>query len=66
MIYLSGAEEKEAAQYLNEAAKIALKSTCLRAKCGSVIVKDIAKDAEISSLAPLLFRGSHRKTRKNL
>lgn len=40
MRYLSGEEEKEAITYFEEAAKVGLSSKCLRAKCGSVIVKD--------------------------
>lgn len=40
MRYLSGEEEKKAMEYIEKAAKIALRSTCLRSRCGSVIVKD--------------------------
>ncbi len=40
MKILSGDEEKEALEYLVKAAEIALESTCLRSKCGSVIVKN--------------------------
>lgn len=40
MKYLSDQEEKQALEYINKAAKIALDSTCKRAKCGCVIVKD--------------------------
>ena len=40
MRYLSGEEEKKARKYIDEAANIALDSTCLRRKCGAVIVKD--------------------------
>ena len=40
MRYITGEEEKEATKYIEEAAKIALNSTCLRSRCGSVIVKD--------------------------
>jgi len=32
--------DKVAEEFLNETKKVALKSTCLRAKCGAVIVKD--------------------------
>lgn len=39
MRILSGDEEKEAINYLGIAGDIALRSLCLRAKCGSVIVK---------------------------
>lgn len=38
MAFISGREEEDARVYFNEAAREALKSTCLRAKCGSVIV----------------------------
>ena len=40
MRYLSGKEEKFALNYMNEAESSATGSTCLRAKCGSVIAKD--------------------------
>ena len=40
MRYLTGEEEQEAIRYLNEAAKIAQQSCCLRRKCGSVLVKE--------------------------
>lgn len=40
MKVLCGEEEKEALRYLSEAARIALGSTCLRARCGSVIVSN--------------------------
>jgi len=40
MKYLSNQEEKEAINYFNQAAEIAKNSTCLRDKCGSLIVKD--------------------------
>ena len=40
MRYLSGKEEKFALNYMNEAGSSATGSTCLRAKCGSVIAKD--------------------------
>ncbi|HNU96284.1 MAG TPA: deaminase [Candidatus Magasanikbacteria bacterium] len=40
MKYLSGQEEKQALEYINKATRIALDSTCERAKCGCVIVKD--------------------------
>jgi deoxycytidylate deaminase len=40
MEYLSSTEEKKALEFINEAAKIALKSSCFRAKCGTVIVKN--------------------------
>ena len=42
MQYLSGEQEKEALYYLGVAAGIAKQSCCLRAKCGSIIVKDSA------------------------
>src|SRR3989344_6850073 len=40
MRYLSGEEERKALEYMQIAKNIALESVCLRAKCGSVIVKD--------------------------
>jgi len=40
MKFLSGQEEIEAIKYFNKAAETALNSTCLRSKCGAVIVKD--------------------------
>lgn len=40
MRYLSGEEEKEAIEFIEHATEIAKKATCLRHKCGSVIVKD--------------------------
>ncbi|HVZ75740.1 MAG TPA: hypothetical protein VG934_00500 [Candidatus Paceibacterota bacterium] len=40
MNYLRGAEERVAIAWMNEAAAAAQKALCLRAKCGTVIVKD--------------------------
>jgi deoxycytidylate deaminase len=40
MRYLKGAEESEALSWIKEAAKVAEQALCLKAKCGSVIVKD--------------------------
>ena len=40
MRLLQGEEEKEALRWFDEAAKVAADSLCLRAKCGSVVVKD--------------------------
>lgn len=40
MRYLSGQEEKQALEHIKKASEIALNSTCERAKCGCVIVKD--------------------------
>ncbi len=40
MRYLNGEEEKEAIGCINEAAKAAERSCCLRARCGSVIVNE--------------------------
>lgn len=40
MKYLTNNEEKKALEYINQAAKIALNSTCERARCGSVIVQN--------------------------
>ncbi len=40
MRYLKGAEENEALSWVKEAAKVAEQALCLKAKCGSVIVKD--------------------------
>jgi deoxycytidylate deaminase len=40
MKYLSGDEEKKALEYIEKAVQIALGSTCDRARCGCVIVKE--------------------------
>jgi deoxycytidylate deaminase len=40
MKYLKDKEEEEAKIWMQEAAKVAEKALCLRAKCGTVIVKD--------------------------
>ena len=40
MRYLSGEEEKEAITYMEEAAKVALHSLCLKSRCGTVIVNE--------------------------
>ncbi|HRY36311.1 MAG TPA: hypothetical protein P5230_00310 [Candidatus Magasanikbacteria bacterium] len=40
MKFLSDQEEKQALDYIEKAAKIALYSTCERARCGCVIIKD--------------------------
>lgn len=40
MRFLSGNDERNAMKYIDTAAKVALESQCLRAKCGSVIVKN--------------------------
>lgn len=40
MKYLQNTEEQEAINWMKEAAKVAEKALCLRAKCGTVIVKD--------------------------
>ncbi|MGV8161851.1 MAG: hypothetical protein ACP5N2_00785 [Candidatus Nanoarchaeia archaeon] len=40
MRYLTGEEEKNAQEYMNTAAKIALSGTCERSLCGAVIVKE--------------------------
>ncbi|MFA5172957.1 MAG: deaminase [Candidatus Paceibacterota bacterium] len=40
MEYLKDQKEKEAIQWMNKAAEIAKKALCLKAKCGTVIVKD--------------------------
>src|ERR1700733_9319996 len=40
MKFLSGTEEQEANRWLAEAARVARKALCLRAKCGTVIIKD--------------------------
>lgn len=46
MKYLKGKEEKKAIKYLKAAGEVARKSTCQRAKCGTVIV---ANDTMIGS-----------------
>jgi len=40
MRFLAGTEEKEAREHMERAAKLAEKASCLRSKCGSVIVKE--------------------------
>lgn len=40
MKYLTGDEEQQASKHLNEAAKIALKATCERDRCGCIIIKN--------------------------
>lgn len=40
MRYLKDLEEEEARKYLFLSAEVAKKSTCLKSKCGSIIVKD--------------------------
>ena len=40
MKFLTGTEEQESTHWLNEAGRVARKALCLRAKCGTVIVKD--------------------------
>ena len=40
MRYLVGREEQEANRWLADAARVARKALCLRAKCGAIIVKD--------------------------
>lgn len=40
MEYLKGKQEVEAIKWMNEAAEVAKKALCLKAKCGTVIVKD--------------------------
>jgi deoxycytidylate deaminase len=39
MRFLKGSEEKQAMIFIEEAAKIAQSSSCLRSKCGSIIVR---------------------------
>jgi deoxycytidylate deaminase len=40
MIYLKDKEEKEAKDWMKEATEVAKKAICLKARCGTVIVKD--------------------------
>ncbi|MAH03404.1 hypothetical protein CMI39_01310 [Candidatus Pacearchaeota archaeon] len=40
MRYLFNEEEKESLKYIQKATEIASKSTCLKSKCGSIIVKN--------------------------
>ena len=40
MKYLQNSEEQEAEKWMNEAASVAEKALCLRAKCGAVIIND--------------------------
>ena len=60
MKYLTGEKEQEAKRWMAEAAEVAKKAMCLRAKCGAVIVKD---GAIIGSgyNAPPLDKEEHRR-----
>ncbi|MFH0906128.1 MAG: hypothetical protein V1824_02220, partial [archaeon] len=40
MKYLKGKDEEKAIEYMEKARDVALNSTCNRAHCGSIIVKD--------------------------
>jgi len=40
MKFLTGAEEKEARKWMEEARRTATEALCFRAKCGAVIIKD--------------------------
>ncbi len=40
MEYLVGQQEKAAIQWMEKAAEVAKKALCLKAKCGTIIVKD--------------------------
>lgn len=40
MPYLHGQQEKDAERWMHEAAKVASKALCLKAKCGTVIVRN--------------------------
>lgn len=40
MRYLEGQEEQDAIRWMSEAARVAKKALCLKAKCGTVIVHD--------------------------
>jgi deoxycytidylate deaminase len=40
MEFLRGREEREATRWMNKAAEVAQKASCLRSKCGTVIVRD--------------------------
>lgn len=40
MKYLKGQEEEEAIRWMKEAAKVAERALCLKAKCGTIIVND--------------------------
>jgi len=40
MEYLAGWEAEKAMAFIDEAARIALRATCFRSKCGSIVVKD--------------------------
>jgi len=39
MVYLQNEQEREAIRWMNEAAKLAERALCSRAKCGTIIVK---------------------------
>lgn len=49
MHILCGYEAKQAAQWFEEARKVALQSMCLRAKCGTVIVRIFGAEEIIAS-----------------
>ena len=40
MKYISGVAEEQAISYFHKVAEVALRSSCFRAKCGAIIVKD--------------------------
>jgi len=49
MRVLSGGEASSAERWLEEARKVALQSGCLRARCGTVIVKQFGSEEIIAS-----------------
>src|SRR5687768_16822602 len=53
MRYLTGDEEREAVQWMERAAEMARKALCLKAKCGTVIVKDGEVIGEGYNVPPL-------------
>ncbi|MFA6608795.1 MAG: deaminase [Candidatus Paceibacterota bacterium] len=59
MEYLTGQQEKEAIDWMEEAAKVARKAKCLKAKCGTVIVKNNEIIGEGYN-APPLDKEEHR------
>ena len=59
MEYLKGQREKEAIQWMTKAAKMAARALCLRAKCGTVIVKGSEVIGEGYN-APPLDKEEHR------
>lgn len=58
MEYLKTKKEKEAILWLNKAAEVAVKALCLKAKCGTIIVKDGEIIGEGYNAPPLDLEGN--------